>query len=320
LPPQNGGDLQLYQHIVERVHSGESYYRAAGDELRSLGYPTGSFFNWRPPTYAWFLGSLPSARWGQLILIALAVATVLMVYGLLRVEAGITGAVLGVSAALGSLLWCIDGDAFFSQELWSGTLIAFSVCAYGRGCKGLGVVAGLCALFFRELALPYCVISLALAWHGGRRLETAAWLGGLVLYAGFMAFHLVQVGRQVGPEDHLPGSWIQFGGAGFVLATCRMNEFLFRLPLWVSALYLPLAVLGLAGWRSELGSRVTLTVAAYLAAFCVVGQPFNMYWGLLYAPLVALGLAYTPAVLRDLLCRLLPGALAAANNGPVAVQ
>jgi len=82
--------------------------------------------------------------------------------------------------------------------------------------------------------------------------------------------------------------------------TCRMNAYLFNAPLWLSALYLPLALLGLAGWRGWTGARLALTAAAYVAAFAVVGQPFNDYWGLLDAPLFAFGFAAAPAALRDL--------------------
>jgi hypothetical protein len=70
--------------------------------------------------------------------------------------------------------------------------------------------------------------------------------------------------------------------------------------LWLSAVYLPIALLGLAGWRGILGARLGLTAAAYVTAFAVVGQPFNDYWGLMYAPLLAFGFAAAPATLRDL--------------------
>jgi len=60
-------------------------------------------------------------------------------------------------------------------------------------------------------------------------------------------------------------------------------------------------VFGLAGWRGETGRRCLGTTVAYLAAFAVVGQPFNEYWGLLYAPLLPLGIAQAPAALRDLI-------------------
>jgi hypothetical protein len=162
------------------------------------------------------------------------------------------------------------------------------------------VAAGLAALFFRELALPYCAIALALAWRHRRRAEWRTWLAGFALYGLFLTFHALAVARRLTPADRPAAGWVQFGGTAFLLATCRMNAFLFSLPSWASALYLPLAVLGLGGWRGETGCRLGLTAAVYLAAFAVVGQPFNNYWGLLPAPLLPFGFASAPAAVRDL--------------------
>jgi hypothetical protein len=289
--PANGGDLRVYRSIVARVHAGESYYDAAGSELRAQGYPTGSLFNWRPPLYAWLLAALPAPEWGQALLCLLAFATLLLSFSLAQRQAGRGLAVATVLLLAGAFLWCIDGDAFFSQELWAGVLIALSICAYGLGYWPLGLAAALFSLFYRELTAPYCLVALFLSWQYGRRRETLLWLLGFALYGSFLAFHASQVQGHVTPADRLPGSWLQFGGPTFVLATSRMNTFLFRLPLWVGALYLPAALFGLTRWRGETGVRLGLTAAAYVAAFAVVGQPFNEYWGLLDAPLLAFGLA-----------------------------
>jgi uncharacterized membrane protein YbhN (UPF0104 family) len=45
---------------------------------------------------------------------------------------------------------------------------------------------------------------------------------------------------------------------------------------------------------------VLATVALYLLAFLCVGKPFNNYWGAVYTPLMAFGLAAVPAALADL--------------------
>ncbi len=300
--PPDGSDLLLYQRIIERVHSGESYYNAAGSELRAAGYATGSPFNWRSPTYAWFIGSLPTPAWGQLILVVCSIATAIMAYTVVLREGGPWKAVGLLLPLLGALIWCIDGPppAFLSQELWAGTLIALSVCAYATTRWRLGVAAGLAALFYRELALPYCLISLFLAWRQKRHREVAIWLAGLAVYGVFLTYHILEVSHRITEADRVPTSWIQFGGTGFLLTTCRMNSFLFRLPSWVTALYLPLSLFGLVGWRGWTAARVGLTVVAYLTAFAVVGQPFNDYWGLLYAALLPFGLVWAPASLRDL--------------------
>jgi hypothetical protein len=49
-----------------------------------------------------------------------------------------------------------------------------------------------------------------------------------------------------------------------------------------------------------MGTRCLLMVLAYFMAFSVVGQWFNSCWGLLYAPLLTLGLAWVPPALGDL--------------------
>jgi hypothetical protein len=164
------------------------------------------------------------------------------------------------------------------------------------------VAAGLVALFFRELALPYAGLAAVLAWRGGRRGELAAWVTGLALYAVFLTLHAVAVAPRIPRTDDIlnVSHWSSFGGTAFVLGTCRMNVFLAASPAWVAAFYLPLSLLGLAGWREEIGTRCGLAAGLYLALFVAVGNPFNAYWGLLYAPLLSFGAALAPAALRDL--------------------
>ncbi len=72
------------------------------------------------------------------------------------------------------------------------------------------------------------------------------------------------------------------------------------MPTWCTAVYLPLAAVGLLGGRGEPGWRVGLTGGLFLAAFSVVGLPFNFYWGFLYAPILAVGVAGFPRVLTGL--------------------
>ena len=301
LPAADGSDLRLYRRIVERVHAGENYYDAAGQEIRAAGYPTGSLFNWRPPVYAWLFGIFPDPSWAQAVLGAIAIVTLLMACVLMHREGGLARAAAGLFPLVGAFHWCIDGDAFFSQELWAGLLIAFSVCAYAQDRWRLGLAAGLFALFLRELTLPYCLISLVLAWRRQHRAEVILWFVGFGLYGLFMWLHGLAVAGRLGPAERVPASWVQFGGATFLLTTCRMNAYLFSAPSWLSAIYLPVALLGVAGWRGWTGARLALTAGAYVTAFTVVGQPFNDYWGLLPAPLLAFGFAAAPEALRDLL-------------------
>ena len=115
-----------------------------------------------------------------------------------------------------------------------------------------------------------------------------------------MLLHVMAVKERILPTDRVHASWVQFGGAPFLLVTCRMNAYLFKAPLWLSGVYLPLALLGLAGWRGWTGARLALTASVYVAAFAVVGQPFNDYWGLMNAPLLAFGIAAAPEAIHHL--------------------
>lgn len=300
-PAEGGEDLRLYRSIVERVHAGEGYYEAAGEELRRRGYPTGSVFNWRPPTYAWLLGALPAPIWGQVWLSALVLVTLFLSCALERREGSVGRAAVLLFLLVGAFLWTVDGDAFLSQELWAGVLIALSVCSYARGWWKLGLAAGMLALFYRELALPYALIAAVLSAREGRRRETVFWLVGLALYALFLTYHGIEVTRRITSADRVEADgWVQFGGASFWVAASRMNVYLLHLPAWVAALFLVLSLLGLAGWRGAIGTRAGLTVAVYVAAFAVVGKPCNDYWGLLFVPLLSFGLVRAPAALRDL--------------------
>ena len=294
-------DALLFRSVVDRVQAGEGYYDAWGSEVRSRGYPTRSMFNWRLPLFAWLNGNLPDLIWGQLLLSALSLATVLMVYGIMRADSGIPTAMAAVLFVGFPVAACLKPNVFLTTELWAGTLIAFSVCAYAHNWRAPGVAAGLLALFFRELALPYCLVSLALAcWHR-RRGEVLAWNSGFVAFAIYLGLHALQVSRhhEVGDLAHTQG-WVRFGGTAFILSTVGFHILLSDFPSWTWAFYLPLTILGLAGWSGETGTRVGLTAGVYLAAFAVVGQPFNNYWGMIDAPLLALGFVRSPGSLRDL--------------------
>jgi len=296
-----GVDLDLYRRISLRVHAGEGYYDAANQELRAFGYPTGSIFNWRTPFYAWLHGAMPAPVFGRLLLVALSLVTLSLAYRFLAAEgASAWASGLCLIFIAGNFLWSLDGDAFYCQELWAGALIAMSICAYAGGNWIMGVLTALIALFFRELALPYCLIACAMAYYQGRRRELCIWAAGLCLYVLFFCWHASQVTHQITPGDRLPATWLQFGGAGFLITTCQMNKLLFSAPAWVSAIFLLLSCMGLAGWRSRSGVIIGLTVAAYLIAFTMVGQAFNDYWGLIYTPLLPFGLIHSPRAIADL--------------------
>ena len=301
---KGGGDIALYRAIVDRVHSGEGYYEAAAGEMIARGYPTRSVFNWRSPLPHWMLGQMPAVVLGEVLLALLALGVMVAGFEALAREQGHgLGRPIGCALLLsGPMMPCVLGNGFVSPELWAGVLIALSICAYGLNRPYLGVVTGLAAVFFRELAMPYCVVAVGLAWHGGRQREVWAWTVGLGAWLVFYGLHCGEVLAWIpsGAVAHSQG-WVRLGGAAFVISTVQMNAYLILLPQWVTALYFMASMLGLAGWHTPLGLRTGLTVSLFVTAFSMVGQEFNQYWGSLAAPLFCFGLVRFPGSLRDLL-------------------
>jgi hypothetical protein len=299
-PPGATSDLDVFRRIVERVRVGDGYYDASQQELRSHGYPTRSVFNWRTPVFAWLLTSPPGEPFWKGMLMAAALASVLIWCRAMLEESGLFPASVCGVTLVGATAWCTGAETILFGEVWAGILILSSLSAYLSGWRRLAFALGLFAVFYRELALPYAAVCLGMAaWHGRRR-EAIAWLVGLVLFAAFLAMHAHQVHTRLTDRDlAIARGWVRFGGVCFLLRTAQTNVFLMPLPLWCTAIYLPLAVLGLAGARGPEWTRVGLTGGLYFAAFSMVGNPFNFYWGFVYAPVLALGFARSPVVLRS---------------------
>jgi hypothetical protein len=300
-PPRGAGDIALYRAEVDRVHAGQGYYEAASAELLARGYTTRSVFNWRLPLPIWPIARMPDVLLGKALLGLLATAVILAAYEALSREGNLWRARACSLLLTGPLALCLLGDIFVMPVIWAGVLIALSLCAYGLGRPNWGLMLALSAAFCRELALPYCLLCAALAWWHHRPRELAAWVAGLAAWGVYFGLHWLRVAQLTPPDAlaHREG-WIQFGGATFVLCTVQMNLYLLLLPQWVAALYFSAAMFGFAGWHTPLGQRVGLAASLFVAAFGVVGQEFNQYWGTLYAPLLCFGLVRFPGSLWDL--------------------
>jgi hypothetical protein len=302
--PMGPGDVHLYIAEIQRIANGENYYEAASEELHARGYPTLSIFNWRTPLPMWLIGKLPSETMGRLLIGALAVLLLALAMAVIvREGSTVRGLICGLLMS-GALLPGWLEQIYVMPEVWAGILIALSICAYGLRRPGWGVVFGLFAVVVRELAAPYCVICLVLALGERRWRELLAWSIGLAAYLAFYAWHAHHVLSLMEAGDHAhPNGWLQFGGAPFVIAVSQMNAYLLLLPQWVSAIYLPLAMLGFAGWNTATGVRAGLTASAFVILFAFIGQPFNQYWGSMVAPLLTLGVAQAPIAIADLIRR-----------------
>ena len=303
----DGEDARMYQRAIERMHVGENYYQIVGEELRTRGYALRPFFNWRLPTIAWAIGHLPSVEWGRWALAILAFLTLLLWFQVLDREVGFSFAVAGALLLCGPLLLCLSEKGVYYHELWAGVLIALSLAAHALGHKIVSIIVGVLAVFIRELALPYVLIMLIVALWEKHNREVLGWFGGVIIFSLFLGYHAFLVSGLLTPLDIENESWIQFGGWHFVLSTGVWNILLLVAPKWIVAIVLPLALIGVVGWRGASGVRVSLVLGVYFCAYLIAGRVDNTYWGLMYAPLIPLGFLYAIPSLIDLTKRLLWG-------------
>lgn len=290
-------DLALYEAEVRRMRYGESYYDAAAAELPARGYPTKSIFNWRQPLPTALIAALPRPEDARMLLAVLAALILLRGFNLIRHEPEFSPAAwIWVALTAAALVPGIMPRLYYSSELWAGSLILLSVLLASSGRTAAAVIVGTAALFFRELALPYCASAAAIAWKRGRWRELAAWSAGMLLWGAFFAWHAAQVAGRMPPDATASRGWLCGGGIDFILSTAQMHFLLILLPRWFTVLYFALAAAGFIACKSELGRRAAVTFAAYVAFFALVGQPFNQYWGQIWTPLLCLGVTRSAAI------------------------
>jgi hypothetical protein len=286
-------DSDLYHAEVDWIRGGAGYYEAAGRELARRGYPTASLFNWRTPLPMWLIGKLPSKVWGRTLLAGMALVLLLAGVDLAAREFGAVGGLAAGWLLSGALMYCCLGESYVMPILWASVLIGLSLCAYGRGSRIWGVALGVAAVYFRDLAGPYGVFCLTLAAHRRNWKECLAWIVGLGTYGLFFFgphAHWVAAHMRANSIAHEEG-WLRLGGAPFLLSLTQVNGYLIIWPQWISAIYLAVALLGLAQWNTPLGRRFAAVTVGYLVLFSFVGQDFNQYWGALLAVPLAISAA-----------------------------
>lgn len=294
-------DTALYGAVAERVARGEGYYDAAAQEHRLRGYPLKPFLTVRLPASAWLVAALGPAlaMWLQTILVVLV-----LVAGSLRLREAFERVPAQAAAfccmAFGVAFQARQPDLAYWHEVWAALLVALSLYCHRDGRYGVSLLLGLLAVAFRELALPYLAVMAVAALLERRPREALAWsIGAAVALAG-IAFHALEVSGRVLETDIASPGWVSFGGWNLVLNMVRATSALSLLPAGLAPVVVPLALLGWAAWRSAVGLRGFLLMTGYCCAFMAVGRTNNMYWGLMLAPLLFVGLAWAPAALADL--------------------
>lgn len=309
-------DRELYREITGRVAAGQGYYAAAAATQRAHNYPTAPPWAFREPAEAWALALLGNdlVRWGAL-LVAAAAAVVLMRGA---AEQATTSPWLRVAVTLlfGVGLAGVGAPAAaYLHENWAAVFIGLSLACWrpgggvgggeggeagGAGRWRLAAAFGLTACLVREIAAPYMLVMAAFAAAERRRAEALGWAAGLAVLAAALAAHFALAAAQHMPGDLASQGWLRFGGWPFAVLAARRNILLAVLPAPVASLVLLAGLLGLVSARSPWLRRIAGTACAFLGLFMAAGRPDNFYWGMIVAPLLAMGLPFAPAAVRDL--------------------
>ena len=161
------------------------------------------------------------------------------------------------------------------------------------------------ALMIRETTAIYVLVMLLFAALEGRWRESAGWLFILGVFAVVLGLHAHAVAEVVGPLDQVSPGWRGLLGFGYFIDSVKETTLLVLLPLWFDALVVALALFGWAAWSDPVGLRAIVTIAGYAALLGLLARENNIYWGLMIAPIVLLGLLFAPDGLRDLVTRAL---------------
>lgn len=294
-------DLLLYDHVIERIAKGESYYAVAAEEHRRSDYPLRPGFAVRLPTLAYI--DMVLGEWGQMAAAIVLMVAVLWAWWRRLGDEGCNGRVRRMGTALvffGAALG-LNRYYFVLHELWAGQLLALSLALHRPRQRWLGAwLAAALALAIREHVLPYVLLMGAFALWRGDRKEFAAWSVLAAAFLGLLALHLHLVAQHVLPSDAMGPSWLALRGLSGWLSNVVLSSNLRFLPHWLAGPLVMLAILGWAGWKRELGAFATLLYLGYGLTFMVVGRSDNFYWGAIVAPAMFTGLAFAPRALGSL--------------------
>lgn len=298
---KGGTDKLLYERIVGEMRAGTPYYIATAPALREGDYPLKPFVAFRLPTLATMLAWLPPLVSRALMLMLVAATVIAWAVRLMPAFTRPTTAAVACLLLVCGVAVTLQPAMIVFHEIWASLLIALSLALRRDDRWWPSVVVGLLAVLIRETALPYILAMTGFALLERRWREMAAWSGVVALFGIALTLHAAQVATVVLPGDPTSPGWAALGGWRFFISAMRLTTPLTLMPLWVSALAVPLALLGWASWRTPWALRTLAILCGYALMLTLFGRPDNFYWGLLIAPLLLVGLAFAPIALRDLL-------------------
>lgn len=305
--PANRGEDQVdvvrYETIVQGVRGGGGYYPVTAQALRAGDDAMQPFLTFRLPTLAVVQAALPPAA-TMLLLYALVAGVMFAWYRQVRSAfAPPTPVWIAMALLAGGLIAFVKADLACFHEIWAGLLIALSLAVRREGKWIEAVAIGLIALLIRETAALYVVIMAVFAFAEGHRKEAIGWAATLGVLAVVLALHAHAVSLVVRETDPALAGWPGPLGFGFFITTMQLWTVLTLAPLWFAAPVIGLALFGWAAWKSALALRALAVFTGYAALLALFGRADTIYWGLMIAPTLLIGLAFAPDGVRDLIAR-----------------
>ncbi len=294
MPPVYRYDIVLYKAVAARVGKGENYYNVVVAEQRWRGIPLRPFVTVRPPLLAVITGyiGVPMAGW---LLRALALVTLIAL--VVRFETTLPQRASRYAAlALGTaaIMMFMSDDMAMLHDVWASLWVTLSLALYRPQCWGSSLILGLIAVFTRELTLPYLVVMATAALIDGQRGQACAWGGAIAVALAGLAIHAHMLAPLVTAHDMPSPGWVSAGGWPFILTMVELGTVFRWLPDIATALLVPLALLGWAGWRHCFALRTSFWLLGMLTAFMLVGRADNFYWVLHLSFMLPMGLAFAP--------------------------
>ncbi|QIK79291.1 hypothetical protein G7077_10655 [Sphingomonas piscis] len=294
------GDHALYAKIAGRVSAGEPYYSAAAAEHRANGYPLKPFVTVRLPTAA-YIFALFGRTGGWLLVAAVGVAAILAWRKRLISEPGLPGyarfAALLMAPNMAPILM---RDWVMIHEVLAGALIALAFALYRPERPWAALLTILAAILVRETALPVAIIFGCFALYDRRWPELLAWTGAGAVLLAAVGLHASTLSAVLRPDDLASPGWSGMGGWHTYVAFVHQVSALRFLPSCISAILVPIALLGWSACRS----RLALVVLSFQFALALILMAFaranNFYWACLVVPTLHMGLIFAPAAIKNL--------------------
>lgn len=293
-------DLLLYQAIIRRMRTGESYYSAATTEQRQRGYPLQPFVTVRLPTLASIIAYM--GDWGaKLMLLGIWASAIWTWHRRLRayIQPQLW-AHLGAALLFNSIGPITKTHYVTVHEFWAGGLVTLSLGLYRpeRWLPSALLAAG--ALMIREHSLPYVLIMAALAFWHRRWRETAGWITIVLGFSLALLAHRQMVTALIVPTDRISVGWAEFAGIAGALTYYLQTSWLRLLPDFLGYPLIVLSFFGWLAWPNRLAQITSLILLGYAAMFMLVGRPDTFYWGFIVGPLMGMGLIFLRIAIPDL--------------------